>query len=446
MAKKETKTEETKKETTNNIHEVVVKIEGEDWTKALDVAFAKRQKTTKVDGFRAGKVPRDVYEKKFGKESLFIDAADASLQLAYIKAMEESKLIPVVQPEVDLRSLDETGVEFIFKITTKPEVKVKKYKGLNVKPETVEVTDEEVNHELGHLLERYTELAVKEGKVENKDIAVIDFEGFKDGVAVDGSTQIGAVIVVVVRKILAVKDLHGDHGLLAVALDGYLIGSGQIQRLCQFDGAGGCFLAQRGQTGNRHFLAVFVDLDLAQIRNGSLGSNFIIDGPLIRQRSHIKLFALGQGLAAVAALILSGITALQVDHRFLAFDRCKPVGLIVLGGAAPAGAAGFGAVTTDDEADLRHVLGNVDDDLAAVFALVEGVALAVLAGHPDPDVTVFVSAVIGPVEGHLVVAVGDGFKIFLHRRFRGSFRCRFRHRCFGGGLLRCLGTTGKNHG
>ena len=100
MAKKETKTEETKKETTNNIHEVVVKIEGEDWTKALDVAFAKRQKTTKVDGFRAGKVPRDVYEKKFGKESLFIDAADASLQLAYIKAMEESKLIPVVQPEV----------------------------------------------------------------------------------------------------------------------------------------------------------------------------------------------------------------------------------------------------------------------------------------------------------------------------------------------------------
>ena len=187
MAKKETKTEETKKETTNNIHEVVVKIEGEDWTKALDVAFAKRQKTTKVDGFRAGKVPRDVYEKKFGKESLFIDAADASLQLAYIKAMEESKLIPVVQPEVDLRSLDETGVEFIFKITTKPEVKVKKYKGLNVKPETVEVTDEEINHELGHLLERYTELTVKEeGTVENGDIAVIDFEGFKDDVAFDG--------------------------------------------------------------------------------------------------------------------------------------------------------------------------------------------------------------------------------------------------------------------
>lgn len=186
MAKKETKEniEETK---TTNVHEVVVKIEGEEWTKALDKAFAKKQKTAKVDGFRAGKVPRDIYEKKFGKESLFIDAADMALQDAYVKAMTDSKLVPVVQPEVDLKSLNETGVEFVFTITTKPEVKVKKYKGLNVQPEAVEVTDEEINHELGHLLERYTELAVKEeGAVENGDIAVIDFEGFKDGEAFDG--------------------------------------------------------------------------------------------------------------------------------------------------------------------------------------------------------------------------------------------------------------------
>ena len=169
-----------------NTHEVVIKIEGEEWTKALDKAFTKKQKTAKVDGFRTGKVPRDIYEKNFGKESLFIDAADALLQDAYVKAMEESKLIPVVQPTVDLKSLDENGVEFIFKIITKPEVNVKKYKGLNIKPEKVEVTEEEVNHELGHLLERYTELVTKDGKVENGDVAIIDFEGFKDGVAFDG--------------------------------------------------------------------------------------------------------------------------------------------------------------------------------------------------------------------------------------------------------------------
>ena len=189
MAKKETKVEkveETRKEPAN-IHKVNVKVEGADWTKALDQAFARKQKTVKVDGFRAGKVPRDIFEKKFGKEALFLDAADMSVQVAYIKAMTDSKLIPVVQPEVDIKSIDENGVEFVFTITTKPEVVVKKYKGLNIKPETVEVTDEEVNHELGHLLERYTELVVKEeGKVENGDIAVIDFEGFKEGVAFDG--------------------------------------------------------------------------------------------------------------------------------------------------------------------------------------------------------------------------------------------------------------------
>ena len=186
MAKAKEKVE-TKKETKKNIHEVTIKIEGAEWTKALDTAFAKRQKTAKVDGFRKGKVPRDIYEKNFGKESLYFDAADALLQVAYLKAMEESKLIPVVQPAVDLKSINESGVEFSFKIITKPEVKVNKYKGLSIKPEKVEVTEDEINHELGHILERYTELTTKEeGTVEEGDVAVIDFEGFKDKVAFDG--------------------------------------------------------------------------------------------------------------------------------------------------------------------------------------------------------------------------------------------------------------------
>lgn len=181
MAKKEEKEIKNK-----NVHEINVKIEGEEWTKAVDEVFKKKQKTAKVDGFRKGKVPRNIYEKHFGKESLFIDAADMLLQNAYIKALDESKLVPVAQPGFDLKSISEDGVEFIFKIVTKPEVKVNKYKGLNIKPEKVEVTDEEINHELGHLLERYTELVTKDGKVENGDVAIIDFEGFKDGVAFDG--------------------------------------------------------------------------------------------------------------------------------------------------------------------------------------------------------------------------------------------------------------------
>lgn len=178
---------ETKQETKKNVHEITIKIEGDEWKKALDQVFAKKQKTAKVAGFRVGKVPRDIYEKNYGKESLYLDAADKLVQIAYVKAMNESKLVPVVQPNVDIKSINETGVEFVFKIITKPEVNVKKYKGLNVQPEKVEVTDEEVNHELGHLLERYTELTTKEeGTVEDGDVAVIDFEGFKDGVAFPG--------------------------------------------------------------------------------------------------------------------------------------------------------------------------------------------------------------------------------------------------------------------
>ncbi len=179
MAKKK---EETKK----NIHEVVIKIDGEAWKNALDKAFKVKSKDAKVDGFRKGKVPRDIYEKHFGKESLWLEAADTVLQDAYTKAMEESKLVPVVQPDVSLKNLSDELVEFTFKIITKPEVNVKKYKGLKVAKEEVKVTKEEIEHELSHVLEKYTELVTKEGKVENGDIAVIDFEGFKDGVTFDG--------------------------------------------------------------------------------------------------------------------------------------------------------------------------------------------------------------------------------------------------------------------
>lgn len=189
MAKeKEVKTKEVKKEEKikKNVHEVETKIEGEAWQKAIDKAFKKKQKEVKVNGFRKGKVPRNIYEKNFGKESLFIDAAEEVLQDAYTKVMEESKLIPVVQPSVDIKEIDDEKVTFTFKIITKPEVNIKKYKGLNIKKEEVKVTKEEIDHEVGHLLEEYVEAVTKDGKVESGNIAVIDFEGFKEGVAFDG--------------------------------------------------------------------------------------------------------------------------------------------------------------------------------------------------------------------------------------------------------------------
>ena len=169
-----------------NKHEFTIKIEGEEWEKAQDEAFVKRNKNAKIDGFRPGKAPKDVFIKHYGKESLYFDAADALVQTAYTKMLEKEKVIPVVEPKVDIKSINEKGIEYVFTVITKPEVKIKKYKNLGVKREEVKVSKEEINHEIEHLLDRYTELVTKEGKVEKGNVAVIDFEGFKDGKPFDG--------------------------------------------------------------------------------------------------------------------------------------------------------------------------------------------------------------------------------------------------------------------
>lgn len=101
--------------------------------------------------------------------------------------IEENKDLQIVaQPEISLKSISSEAVEFTFKLTLKPTVKLGKYKDLNVKKDTVKVTKEEVEHEIEHLRSHYAENVVKEGKVEDGDIAIIDFEGFKDGVAFEG--------------------------------------------------------------------------------------------------------------------------------------------------------------------------------------------------------------------------------------------------------------------
>ncbi len=186
MAKKEEKKEELKKDI--NKHDVNVKIEGKEWEDAIDKAFTKKQKTAEVPGFRKGKVPKDIYIKHFGKESLFLDAAEELVDKAYDKALTDSKLIPVVQPEVSIKSIDDKSVEFVFTIITKPEVVVKKYKGLGIKREEVKVSKDEVDHEIKHLLEEYTELVPKKTAIEKGDVAIIDYKGEKDGVAFDGGT------------------------------------------------------------------------------------------------------------------------------------------------------------------------------------------------------------------------------------------------------------------
>ncbi len=170
----------------NNIHEIEIKLEKNEWTKALDTAFLSEQKNAKVDGFRKGKVPRNVYEKHYGKQALYYVAINNELGMLYEKVLKDNKLEPIMDPKIDIVEVDDEKLVVKFTITTKPEVKIKKYKGLNVKKEEVKVTKKEIDEEINNLRNRYADLVVKDGNIEEKDIAVIDFEGFVDGVAFEG--------------------------------------------------------------------------------------------------------------------------------------------------------------------------------------------------------------------------------------------------------------------
>lgn len=171
-----------------NIKEIKIKVEGEKWNSALEKAYKKASSNFQVDGFRKGKAPKSVFLKKYTQERLNFDAADICLDEAYTEMFKKAKDLEIVaQPEITLSDISEKGVEFLFTLTLKPEVKLGKYKDLGVKKDKVSVSKEEVEHEIEHLRSHYTENVVKEkGSVESGDIAVIDFEGFKDGVAFAG--------------------------------------------------------------------------------------------------------------------------------------------------------------------------------------------------------------------------------------------------------------------
>ncbi|MGG2971793.1 trigger factor [Geobacillus stearothermophilus] len=167
---------------------LTVEVDAEQVNKGLDAAFKKVVKNIALPGFRKGKVPRVLFEKRFGVEALYQDALDILLPEAYAKAVEEAGIEPVSMPEIDIEQM-EKGKSLIFKakVTVKPEVKLGQYKGLEVEKMDTTVTDEDVENELKRLQENYAELVVKEdGTVENGDTVVIDFEGFVDGEPFEG--------------------------------------------------------------------------------------------------------------------------------------------------------------------------------------------------------------------------------------------------------------------
>ncbi|WP_276733951.1 trigger factor [Bacillus sp. (in: firmicutes)] len=167
---------------------LTVEVDAETFKTALDDAFKKVVKQVSIPGFRKGKIPRGLFEQRFGVEALYQDALDILLPVEYPKAVEEAGIEPVDRPEIDVEKI-EKGESLIFtaKVTVKPEVKLGDYKGLGIEKDDTAVTDEDVQNELKALQERQAELVVKEeGAVEEGNTVVLDFEGFVDGEAFEG--------------------------------------------------------------------------------------------------------------------------------------------------------------------------------------------------------------------------------------------------------------------
>ena len=177
-----------------NRYELVVAIDAETFEKAVDVAFKKNVKKLQVPGFRKGKAPRGIVEKMYGENVFYEEALNECYPEAIDGAAKEAgvEIVDFQDVEFDLKSIGKEGVEFSVKVTVKPEVTVKNYKGLKAEKASVEVTDEDVNAEIERFRERAsTMVPVEDRAAENDDVVVFDFDGYVDGEAFEGGKAEG---------------------------------------------------------------------------------------------------------------------------------------------------------------------------------------------------------------------------------------------------------------
>lgn len=162
-------------------------VSAENFDKALDKAFKKVVKTVTAPGFRKGKMPRHLFEKNYGVESLYQEAIDIVLPEAYVAAVTEAGIDPVARPEIDVKQVGQgQDLEIEALVTVRPEVKLGDYKGLTVERLSTDVTDEDIETAVNDNVARLAELVVKEDAAALGDTVTIDFEGFLDGEAFEG--------------------------------------------------------------------------------------------------------------------------------------------------------------------------------------------------------------------------------------------------------------------
>ena len=167
--------------------EITSVVDGEKWAEAYNKAFNKLAAKTSIDGFRKGKAPKNILKKVINPQSVCYEAVDEIAQSVLEEAIKEHNIELIDRPELNLGTVNETSCTFIFTCPVPPDVELGDYKNLGYHVEEVSVTDGDVEAELDKLKEQKAELEIKEeGELENGDISVIDYEGFKDGVPFEG--------------------------------------------------------------------------------------------------------------------------------------------------------------------------------------------------------------------------------------------------------------------
>lgn len=171
-----------------NIVEMEITVPADEFEKAVEAAFRKNVGKMTIPGFRKGKAPRKIIEKMYGKDVFYDDAINSVFPSAYEDAVKEAGIEPVDRPDAEPISNDESGFKIRVKVTVKPEVSVKEYKGIKVEKPSVEVTAEDIENELKNYQKRQARMIdVDDDDVtKNGDKVVFDFEGFVDGVPFEG--------------------------------------------------------------------------------------------------------------------------------------------------------------------------------------------------------------------------------------------------------------------
>lgn len=175
--------------TETNTYTIEIAVSAEDFKAAVQQAYLKNRKNIQIPGFRKGKAPKQMIEKLYGENFFYEEALEEIFPKEIEAAYDEAKIEPVDQPkDLDVKTMSvEEGLNFTVKVTVKPEITLKAYKGLEAEKADSTVTAEEIDTEINYMLDRGARLVDVEGRaVENGDITVIDFEGFVDGVAFEG--------------------------------------------------------------------------------------------------------------------------------------------------------------------------------------------------------------------------------------------------------------------